>query len=434
MKSLARILSPRSPLGLGTVGLILAGCTQIFALDPTTLESANDAAVDARENPVFECTSSQFDPALGSASVDTETEVDHVTLSCGAEGGGDQLLSWQAPGTDYYVFDTNGSSFDTVLGLLDGCDGNELACDHKTVGMASEIVRKFAHATDVVIVVDGFAGDQGIGTLNVARVSCPDSGLEGQSFPLPFSTAGFGDDYSNDCGGLTREDRAYRWVAPTDGLYAFKIRATGYAAIVSVMDGPRCSDTLLGCSKAAEGGMRAEVVRRLVAGQVVSIYVDGVDGDGPFEIDVSDPLEAPCPDEDGPADGSSVVDRYYTPRVLSPSCGFPEVFDGLSGPVPLGDISFKLDTAGPVDSCVSRTCTIDIESTGLFHAYLLDQNDCGGRELACETATPGSPYTASLQFEVSNNDIAHHTLVVADGEEPSDEAVAVSLSCFDTCP
>tara|TARA_R110002073_G_scaffold311038_1_gene481965 strand:- start:15382 stop:15663 length:282 start_codon:yes stop_codon:yes gene_type:complete len=54
------------------------------------------------------------------------------------------LFSWRAPATDYYVFDTIGSEFDTVIALKNECDGEELNCNNNlsTDATASELVQK----------------------------------------------------------------------------------------------------------------------------------------------------------------------------------------------------------------------------------------------------------------------------------------------------
>ncbi len=438
----------RSLLGLALVGTLVpvTGCAQLLGFDDVSARSEDAGIADARVgqpdaelppdanvDPFFTCTSSQFLPDLGGATFNTESEADEVDPSCGSTLAPDHLVSWRAPTTDYYVFDTSGSSFDTVLALFDDCDGNELACNNNVSDDAtsSEIVRKIERDTNLVVAVDGFAGDQGEGALNIARVTCPDSDLEGQTFPLALSTSSFGDDLSSSCGGDGQEDRAYHWIVPSDGLNAFKAVAPGFRPTISVIDGSRCSETELGCSKSAGFNMRAEVVRRLSAGQEVSIYVDGIDGAGTFELDVEE-RGTTCPQNTAPSEGQTQL-ANYGPRILAPSCGFPEVSDGIAGIEPLGDVTYDVQLPGPGVGC-EALCTYSVESSRAFTVYLLENNDCSGAELACEESSEAAGvHNASVQVFARDNNVTRRTLVVAAADFPSAEEISVSVTCDLIC-
>ncbi|MBX3272298.1 MAG: hypothetical protein KF729_18710 [Sandaracinaceae bacterium] len=62
-----------------------------------------------------------------------------VVLSCASsffcdDTAADRAFAWAAPADGTYVFDTNGSGFDTVLALSDTCGGTELACNDDASG------------------------------------------------------------------------------------------------------------------------------------------------------------------------------------------------------------------------------------------------------------------------------------------------------------
>ena len=214
-----------------------AGCGQLLGLEETSL---------APPDPLV-CAEALVPSTLEPTPVNTEALADDYTPSCGAAGALDQAIGFTAPVTDYYVFDTFGSGFDTVLALYDQCGGAELACNNNA-GMQpqSELVRKLREGERALAVVEGNAGDTGTGALRVSRVTCPDADLEDRTFPVSLNTASFGDDHGGACGGAGQEDRAYHWVAPRDGLYAFRVDSRTFTPTISVVSGPRCSDSQLG--------------------------------------------------------------------------------------------------------------------------------------------------------------------------------------------
>jgi hypothetical protein len=73
-----------------------------------------------------------------------------------------------APADGTYTFDTVGSLYDTVLYVLDGCEGAELDCDDDSaVGTQSEVVLTLTAGQTVIVVVDGFSSNSGDYVLNV---------------------------------------------------------------------------------------------------------------------------------------------------------------------------------------------------------------------------------------------------------------------------
>lgn len=418
--------------------IAMGGCAQLLGFDDVSEQQsiADAASVDSTPAPDadlrFACTSSELSPELGTTTINTESQNNELTLSCGAGEAGDLQFAWQAPITDYYVFDTQGSSFDTVIALFDQCDGTELACNNNSgEDSSSKLVRKFERDEEIVVAVDGNLGDQGAGQLNVTRVSCPDADLEGQPLPAELSTVGFGDEFSNSCGGATFEDRAYHWVAPSDGLFAFEATAAGFSPIISVLGGPECSDTELGCGKAQSAGRHAEVARRLQEGEQISLYLDGVDGAGAVTLDVIDRSGLACPDETLPLGDSRV--GTYTARTMSPSCGFPEFSGPFGETVSQGDRSYGFELGAIGEGC-NGGCTVQIESAGAFAVSLLDQSDCGGHELACEFATfDGVNYTASIDMGLGLEALPRTLIVSGQDNLLMAETFTISMSCGLVC-
>lgn len=93
---------------------------------------------------------------------------DDVLPSC-APGGEEALLQFVAPQDGTYRFTTAGSAFDTILVVMDGCDGPQLACndDGDGLDLQSSIEIALVAAQAVVVAVDGFGGDAGEFTLDI---------------------------------------------------------------------------------------------------------------------------------------------------------------------------------------------------------------------------------------------------------------------------
>lgn len=108
--------------------------------------------------------------------------------SCGRGGYGspDATFAYAAPRSGFYVIDTRGSDFDTVLSVRSGgCTGEELACsDDEAGGVQSRIGLELIEGQPIVIVVDGYSGAGGAFSLNVNFV--------GPATPTPSPTPTFG--------------------------------------------------------------------------------------------------------------------------------------------------------------------------------------------------------------------------------------------------
>lgn len=92
----------------------------------------------------------------------TAMESDDFVPSCpmGGGGGNDVAIEYTAPEAGRYDITTAGSSFDTVLTVLRGCAGAEVACndDVRSGNTTSSVTVDLAACETIVIVVDGFSG------------------------------------------------------------------------------------------------------------------------------------------------------------------------------------------------------------------------------------------------------------------------------------
>jgi hypothetical protein len=418
-----------APLGfvLCSAALVPLGCTQILGIEDTSVATPT---ID----PLV-CAGSTVPSELTATPINTEASVDSYSPSCGAAGSLDQEIGFTAPVTDYYVFDTFGSRFDTVLALYDQCGGSELACNNNAGGVPqSELVRKLEAGQKALVVVEGNAADTGTGSLQVSRVTCPDADLEGRDFPVELSTASFGDDFKGACGGTGIEDRAYHWVAPKDGLFAFRVDSTTFTPAISLLSGPRCKDSSLGCNAAAAGIGHSEVVRRLKKGQPVTLQVDGVDRAGTFNVNVSERVTT-CPS--APITNLGITAGKLAQRTLAPSCGAVEVPGGVAGArYELRDKTYSY-TVPPAGVGCSFSCTFDLNAAEPLYMYVLQGDDCGGPELSCKKSAlvGGGVYKTSVSVGSKETVASPYTIVVADvfGQDGLDPSFDIKVSCAGIC-
>lgn len=246
----------------------------------------------------------------GTVTGSTVGAPDLLAPSCGGPGAPERTIAFTPAETAIWVFDTVGSSFDTVLSLLDDCGGSEFACDDDapdTVG-PSLIAVPITAGDTVVAVVDGLDGAQGDFALNVAKApddeldcrdgldddydgftdcadpgcagemgcgTCPDQVLNGALPIVATGTTSGTSAFSGTCGYGTSPDRSFAFTAPSAGDYSFSSAGSSFDTVLYVLDS--CSGPELACNDDA-GGSTSEVLVPLAAGQQVIVVLDGYGG------------------------------------------------------------------------------------------------------------------------------------------------------------
>ncbi|WP_437734843.1 MXAN_6577-like cysteine-rich protein [Sorangium sp. So ce1335] len=206
---------------------------------------------------------------------------DFVAAPCGAAGGAEQTYSFTAPSDDVYVFDTFGSSFDTVVHVVDGaCGGASLGCNDNTAGLQSRLAVPLVAGQTVVVVVDGSgAAASGAFHLNVTRfvgdATCDNPIDLGSTVPQTQTgpTLLQPNSAAPGCAASSGNDRVYRFTAPADGTYVIDTASSTFDTILHVHDGASCTDPELACNDNT-GGVTSRVSVTLTAGQVITIVAD----------------------------------------------------------------------------------------------------------------------------------------------------------------
>ncbi len=355
--------------------------------------------------PLPTCATAWLEPGVSETTTTTDSG-DDSEGSCGGAGSNDVVYAFVAPEDDYYLFDTNGSGFDTVLYLDETCAGDvELACnDDGATPPQSEVVRKMNAGDTVIVTADGNAGDSGDLTLTADAVSCPDTNLVPAILPVETTTVGRPDDYSSSCGGTGAGDRAFRYTAGTDGFRRFRMMAetTGFRPLISMERGPICGGDNVQCE--ASNQDVAEITRYLYADEVVTIHVDGrASGhEGDYKLEVEEPTTLSCTTTDlgaGPVSGTLSVGDTHT---HSGSCGEAYYVQSRSPRVthPNPDIAVRVTGVmmPPPPPC-SIACMVDVSAGFPFILSVQETTTCNGDEIACQSSMPnGTGFRGSVEL------------------------------------
>ncbi|MEQ1564576.1 MAG: hypothetical protein ABMA64_02975 [Myxococcota bacterium] len=338
------------------------------------------------------------------------TTVGHADTGPGTCGFGpspEVHYTFDATADGTYVFDTFGSSFDTVLYVSDACGGAELACNDQSGGDQSQVAVELVAGQQVIVTVDGWAGlvgdyvlsgwlalpsevtcddrrdedldsntdcdDPDCAAFPSCAPGCPDLALPGFPATVSDTTVGRPDEDGATCALADGPDASVSFTAPADGSYAFAIGvgATFDSSLTvrSACGGPsvRCVDV---------PGASGEATRlAMTAGQTVIVAVDGVFGAaGAFELSV------------------------FTPTATELTCG--DAFDDdVDGAVDCADDDCALDPACAED-CVNR---IDDDADGDLDCLDLA---CAS-DPACALVCPNDVLIGAVPFSVFGDTLGH---------------------------
>ncbi len=143
--------------------IVLAGCSR------TMPENVNGTLSQSRLACVDVDLGTELPLSFGQTTADQPNE---LTGSCGGDGSPDLTFLWTAPADGVYVFDTLGSSFDTLIyATVGSCSGDELDCNDDAPGSVSSVLTIQAEAgAQIVLTVDGFGSNSGDFRLQINEI------------------------------------------------------------------------------------------------------------------------------------------------------------------------------------------------------------------------------------------------------------------------
>lgn len=348
---------------------------------------------------------------------DTALLGDAFTPGCGSLDTPDASYTFTAPATGRYIFDTIGSSFNTVLELHDAsCTGDALACNDDSQGPQSRLRVDLNAGQTVVAVVDGLAGASGPFSLNVSEWApppCPMVDL-GSTIPQTFNgnSGGLDDILTSPCGfgGGGSPEVTHGFTALADGRYTFTL-SSAFTSSLYIFDGT-CTGPLLDCDDSFTGSLTTP----LSAGQTVIVVVDGAFAEeGPYTLNVDGILAPTCPSADL---GSTV----------------PQTVTGTT--VGLGDfVGTPCGATGGAEATYSFTAPTNgiyvFDTFGSSFNTVLHVHDatCGGPSLGCNdnTPVPGSPLQSRVTMSLA---AAQTVVVVIDGSGTSTGDYTLNVNQF----
>ncbi|MDC0680585.1 MXAN_6577-like cysteine-rich protein [Sorangium atrum] len=233
-------------------------------------------------SPAPPCPANALEPVVPQTVRGTTLDrSDFAAAPCGKVGGAEVAYGFTAPSDGLYVFDTFGSSFDTLVHVHAGtCGGEVLGCNDNTTGLQSRVVVPLVAGQETVVVVDG-SGPAATGafTLNIGLFegdgTCETPIDLGSTVPRTEmgSTLHQPNSGTPSCTMSSGNDRVYRFTAPADGTYVIDTLSSTFDTVLHVHDGDSCAGRELACNDNTNG-VTSRVTVPLTAGQVITIIGD----------------------------------------------------------------------------------------------------------------------------------------------------------------
>ncbi|MEM6930348.1 MAG: hypothetical protein AAF602_25645, partial [Myxococcota bacterium] len=124
----------------------------------TDTDTDADSDADTDTDPPPACPQDTF-IYPGSYALDVTGFPEALDPSCGDEQTGPEATWSFVPALRAtYLLDTFGTDYDTVISVLDACDGEELACNNDADDtLQSSVVVELAANVEVIVAVDAFS-------------------------------------------------------------------------------------------------------------------------------------------------------------------------------------------------------------------------------------------------------------------------------------
>ncbi len=175
-------------------------------------------------------------------------EPDHA----GSSGGESVWWTWTAPETEYFYFDTHGSSFNTLLGVYTGPDVDSLTeiagnGDDGSDNDNSSLTFQAQSGVRYYIAVDGWYGQSGDIVLNRRKAVRPENDDFADAITLTGEsgqTTGSNTEATKEAGepdhaGISGGKSVWwAWTAPETGYFYFDTHGSSFGTLLGVYTGP----------------------------------------------------------------------------------------------------------------------------------------------------------------------------------------------------
>lgn len=359
--------------------------------------------------------------AVGANAFDSSSNTDsgfHDPSCTSRDGFTDIWFVYTAPQSGLATVNTCGSSFDTVLRVLEGPDcatltclvGNDDACATSTgSNFASEVEVPVVGGQQYLIHVEGWgSGDLGVGTLDISQAlgeDCTDpitvfDGINSFDTTL-YTDSGFHD--ASCVGRDGFEDIWFTYTAAASGNTSFETCGSGYDTVIRVLEGPDCATLtcLAGnddaCATSVGNNFASSVSPFLTAGNQYLIHVEGWGaGDvGALDLTISAPDPTPPNDEcvDAIALGEGISGPFLTggASLVDPfACGNGGAPDIWFTYTPFVNGDFSINLCGSDYDTAMELYTGDCGALNLVEC---NDDFCGLQSGVSYCGTAGETYT-----------------------------------------
>lgn len=222
-------------------------------------------------------------PARG----DTRRGTDRFQPGCGSQPGArDEAWLFRPPETGAYRFHVD-AEYDSVLAVYELGGTSPLLCnDDFGSTRASRLATRLERGRRYLVVVDGYARNEGAYTLTATAVVSGGGGALRVGELARGNTAGGADQHTPACGSRPGSpDERWTFTAPASGQYTFHVDADDFDSVLALYDAQgrelACNDDF--------GNLRASRVEvPLSAGDTVVVVVDGFQGaSGSYQLRVA---------------------------------------------------------------------------------------------------------------------------------------------------
>lgn len=198
---------------------------------------------------------------------------------------------WYAPDDgSYQVSQQSAPLFSSLSVLLGGCGEQPVLCGFSADPIVFEAFAgqeivfvsewDFGEPTDLSLLVEPVNDEPGCGMELPSQVPVVVSG----------STNGGGDEYTGTCAANPANEVEYWWTVPETGSYLISLDGSNYDTMLYVRDGG-CDGAEIGCNDDTLDGEQvflwSSLPLQLVAGQTISIFVDGYSGSGSYQLSIT---------------------------------------------------------------------------------------------------------------------------------------------------
>ncbi len=316
-----------------------------------------------------------FDTAAGGIN-------NNSTTTCGGGAGNDIFYSYTAGVTGQTSLSFCGSSYDTVVQVLDACGGAVIACNDDSCGLQSETSFLTTVGTTYIIQVDGFGAlGSGSGAFTITEVPATVPGNDNCATASvavagsnPFAnTFATNDGLVASCafgGGPDSNDVWFSYTPTTSGFVQFDTLGSTALDDTTLAIFDECGGTEIACNDDAGTGLLSRIVLNVTAGEDYFVRVASFDGaaTGAGDLAITEGVSPP------PANDLCANAIAFTGGTVSP-IAFDTTLAASEGTNPCGGAGpdiFYAYTASVSGTAVISTCGSTFDTT--LQAY----DGCGG--------------------------------------------------------